>query len=86
MNKRQRVHSLETRQEALRLWGQGVTPRNISARLLVPVEAVKYWIDYTQTQASVPMRTARKTRSGSGVIAPPAYRYGYSNWGKGGGW
>jgi len=83
MNKRQRVHSLETRQEALRLWGQGVTPRNISARLLVPVEAVKYWIDYTQTQASVPMRTARKTRSGTGVRTPEPYRTGYAGWGKG---
>lgn len=73
-----RLHSAETRNEAIRLYGQGLMPRQIAARLCVPYEAVRYWCE---KHNELPVQRVRtKAKSGSGVIAPPAYRYGY-RWG-----
>ena len=75
-----RTHSEEVRAEALRLWSEGVPVRSIAARLNVPFEAARYWTE--KSKEVVPTKVRTKTKSGSGVIAPPAYRRGY-RWGAG---
>lgn len=75
-----RTHSEEVREEALRLWSEGVPVRSIASRLNVPFEAARYWIE--KADQAIPTKVRTKTTSGSGVIAPPAYRRGY-RWGAG---
>ncbi len=70
-----RIHSAEVREKALGLYGEGFTPRQIAARLCLPYEAVRYWCEKSDEMIAV--KNKAKTKSGSGVIAPPAYIKGY---------
>lgn len=70
-----RTHSEETRTEAIRLRANGMPIRKIAAVLCVPYQSVRYWCEKQAPQIERPVRV--KTKSGSGMIAPPAYRYGY---------
>lgn len=60
------------------MYRDGLTPRQIAARLCVPYEAVRYWCDYTDGKVTPKPKPAK--RKGSGVIAGPTYRRGY-RWG-----
>ena len=75
MSNRVRVHSLEVRNEALRLWREGIALRQIAARLCVPYQSVRYWVEYTLSQQGP--KPKKVTKNGSGVIAPAPYRRGY---------
>lgn len=80
MSQRIRTHSPETRAEALRLAAEGVPVRSIAARLCVPFEACRYWIE--KSSELPPSKPKPPARGKSGVIAPPAYHRG-SRWGAG---
>lgn len=58
-----RIHSAETRTEALAMYRNGLTPRQIAARLCVPYEAVRYWCDYTDGKIVTKAKPAKRKGS-----------------------
>jgi hypothetical protein len=61
---------------------EGLGVRTIATRLCVDREAVRYWL--TKQAEELPQPIRKKTKSGSGVIAPPVYPGGRGyRWGSG---
>jgi len=82
-----RKYDKETVQQALKMHADGLMPSAIGASLCASPRTVRWWIDTEAARQSDPVPVVRvKRKSGSGVIAPPAYRYGYASWGRGHRW
>lgn len=64
----------EKKAEARKLRDTGMPIRKIAAVLCVRYETARFWLEY---EAEAKPALKGKSKSGSGVIAPKAYAYGY---------